>query len=46
MLALLSIVVPATPVVVPATPIVIPAEAGIQRAAHRSALRMARWAIL
>ena len=29
-----------------ATPIVIPAEAGIQRGAHRSALRTARWAIL
>ena len=33
-------------IVIPATPIVIPAEAGIQRAAPRSALRAARWAIL
>ncbi|MCY4629746.1 MAG: hypothetical protein OXE75_02470, partial [bacterium] len=46
-------VVPAPPMVVPAarmvvsdTPIVIPAQAGIQRAAHRSALRTAHWAIL
>lgn len=39
MLALLS-------VVTPAAPIVIPAQAGIQRAAPRSALRTARWAIL
>ena len=30
----------------PATPIVVPAAAGIRRAAHRSALRTARWAIL
>ena len=33
-------------VVGPTTPIVIPAEAGIQRAAYRSALRTAHWAIL
>ena len=34
------------PVVGPTTPIVVPAEAGIRRAAHRSALRTACRAIL
>ncbi len=54
MFAPLPNVIPATPNVIPAIPIVIPAQslprarsgAGIQRAAQRSALRTARWAIL
>ena len=46
MLALRPVAGPATPVAGSATPFVIPAQAGIRRAAHRSALRTAHWAIL
>ena len=39
-------VVPASPTGNPASPTGNPAQAGLQRAAHRSALRMARGATL
>ena len=37
---------PATPVAGSTTPVIGSAESGIRRAAHRSALRAAHWAIL